>query len=110
MRIVAQIVQVFHGTDARIPASVGAVGGCEQGRVPVHVKNVEKVDETIVVDPEDAVVERLGALWVEVEGVAHFGRPMHGVQLAEVALFKERLKRDLKRDLKTDLKRDLKIY
>ena len=68
--------------DAR-PMRGKSVG--EQVRVPVHINDVEKVTNALIVDPENAVVKHLRTLGVEIECTAHFWRPVHSVQFRVVS-------------------------
>ena len=45
---------------------MSAVGMCEQTWIPVHIDDIKEVDETIVINPEDAIVEHLRTLGVEI--------------------------------------------
>ena len=58
----------------------------KQRWIPVHVDDVEEVDEAVVVYPKNSIVEHLGTLWVEVEGPAQLRSPVFGVQFGVVAL------------------------
>lgn len=44
-----------------------AIGVEEQCRVPIHIENIEEIQNGRIIDPEYAVVELLGQLWIVVE-------------------------------------------
>lgn len=63
---------------------MNTVGELKQLRVPIQVENIEEVEYTLVVYPEDAVVVLRRAVRVVVELGAESQRPVPGVQFGVV--------------------------
>jgi hypothetical protein len=56
LRIEREVVHVLAGADAGMPRLVDGVGVAEQRRVPVHVDDVVKTTQRVVVDLKKAIL------------------------------------------------------
>lgn len=58
-----------------------AISVLKQLRIPIHVKHIEKLQDTVVVDPKHSVVEFSGAVRVVVKKPLQLRSPVSYVEL-----------------------------
>lgn len=65
----------------KINLLVNAVCIFKQFRIPIHVKHIKKGTNTLVVNPENAIIKLRRTVWIVIQQMLQIWRPMSQIQL-----------------------------